>query len=170
MAYQYETSPRKIQPEYSRKRSRYEDNKIEEERQKKELEEKKRKKMKLKNEKRKHHKNISLIVGAFILLLAISYRNSLITERFNDIQEKKQELSAIQKTNEQTEVSIESSLNLKNLEKSAEEKLGMKKLDNEQKVYISLPKQDYTEVTNQEITEEQENLNFFQKLINKLFK
>ena len=103
-------------------------------------------------------------------MLAISYRNSLITERFNEIQEKKQELSSIQKTNEQTQVSIESSLNLKNLENAAEEKLGMQKLENDQKVYITLPKQDYTESETEEIIEEEENLNWFQKIINNLFK
>ena len=172
MAYQYGTSPRKIQPEYNprRKTTRREYNRKDEERQRKELEAKKKKKMALKMEKRKHHKNIALIVGAFLLLLAISYRNSLITERFNEIQSKKQELAAIQKTNEQTQVSIESSLNLKNLEQAAQEKLGMKKLDNSQKVYVTLPKQDYTEAATQEIAEESEEVNWFQKIINKIFK
>ena len=171
-SYQYETSPRKIEPEYNyrKKIPKKSYNKKDEERQKRELEERKQKREAQKLEKRKHHKNIALIVGIFLLLLVISYRNSLINEKFNAIQEKKQELSALQKTNEQTEVSIESSLNLKNLEKSAEEELGMQKLENEQKVYVVLPKNDYTETASQEIKEEEGNTNWFENLINNIFK
>ena len=105
----------------------------------------------------------------FLLLLTVSYRNSLITERFNEIQDKKKELAAVQKTNEQTEVSIESSLNLKNLEKSAKKKLGMQKLENNQKVYVTLPKEDYTESATQEIAENNDS-NWIENLINKVFK
>ena len=181
MAYQYETSPRKRQPDYDmrRKTQRIKDRKDiynkqleEEERQKRELEEKRKRKLALKQEKKQHHKNIALIIGGFLLLLAISYRNSLITERFSEIQNMKQELSAVQKTNEQTQVSIESSLNLKNVEQSAQEKLGMQKLDKSQKVYITLPKEDYTEIANENAisdSESEKKLNWFQKIINKFF-
>lgn len=169
--YQYGTSPRKIEPEYNpkRKTKKRETLKEKEERQKRELEEKKQKKIALKLEKRKHHKNIVLILGMFLLLLTVSYRNSLITERFNEIQDKKKELAAVQKTNEQTEVSIESSLNLKNLENTAQSKLGMQKLENKQKVYITLPKEDYTESATHEIKEENSS-SWIENLINKLFK
>ena len=166
--YQYGTSPRKLEPEYNprRKTPKKETGK---QKQKRELEEKKQRKAELKLEKRKHHKNILIIVGMFLLLLTVSYRNSLITERFNEIQYKKKELAAVQKTNEQTEVSIESSLNLKNLEKSAKKKLGMQKLENSQKVYVTLPKEDYTESAIQEIREESSS-NWIESFINKIFK
>lgn len=169
--YQYGTSPRKIQPEYSprKKTTKTTKNKKSEKQQIEELEKKKQKRDALKMEKRKHHKNIAVIVGLFLVLLTISYRNSLITEKFNEIQDKKNQLSAIEKTNGQTEVSIESSLNLKNLEKSAEDKLGMQKLDNDQKVYVTLPKKDYTESATPEIKAENES-NWFKNLITKLFK
>ncbi len=42
----------------------------------------------------------------------------------------------LQKENEQLKVNIENSLNLNNIEKAAKEKLGMKKLDNNQKTYM----------------------------------
>lgn len=161
--YQYGTSPRKIQPEYSpqkRKKNNSKKSKI------------KRKKVQneaLKQIKKKHNKNIVVIMGIFLVLLTISYRNSLITEKFNQIQSKKQELSAIEKTNGQTEVSIESSLNLKNLEKSAKKKLGMQRLENDQKVYVALPKKDYTESATEEVKEEKKT-NFIQDIISKLFK
>ncbi len=166
-AYQYETSPRKIQPEYNPKKKTKK--KKSEEQQIKELEEKKQRQKELKLEKRKHHKNIAVIIGIFLLLLTISYRNSLITEKFNEIQSKKSQLAAVEKSNGQTEVSIESSLNLNNIEKTAKKKLGMQKLDNDQKKYVSLPKKDYTESATPEIEIELET-NWFQKLISKLFK
>ena len=166
-SYQYGTSPRKINPEYKparkKKKEKTEQQQIEE------LELKKQKKNALKLEKRKHHKNIAVIVGIFLMLLTISYRNSLITEKFNEIQEKKQQLAAIEKTNGQTEVNIESSLNLKNVEKSAKNKLGMQKLDKSQKVYITLPKKDYTESAIPEI-EVESDTNWFSKLISKILK
>ena len=162
-AYQYETSPRKIQPEYNPKKKTKK--KKSEEQQIKELEEKKQRQKELKLEKRKHHKNIAVIIGIFLLLLTISYRNSLITEKFNEIQSKKSQLAAVEKSNGQTEVSIESS----NIEKTAKKKLGMQKLDNDQKKYVSLPKKDYTESATPEIEIELET-NWFQKLISKLFK
>lgn len=160
--YQYGTSPRKIQPEYNPNRKVTKKKKT---KQIKEQEEQRKKKIKL--EKRRHHKNIAVIMGIFLVLLTISYRNSLITERFNEIQDKKQELSAIEKTNGQTEVSIESSLNLKNLEKSAKKKLGMQKLENDQKVYVTLPKKDYTESATPEV-ETESNSNWLKELIEKI--
>jgi len=71
------------------------------------------------------------------MLLAIGYRNSLIDERFNQVQELKKQLAVTQKENEQLEVNIQSMLNLQNIEQAAEELLGMQKLDNEQKIYIT---------------------------------
>ena len=169
--YQYGTSPRKIEPEYNpnRKKTKRESKKQREARLQRELEEKRQKNAQLKLEKRRHHKNIALIIGMFLLLLTISYRNSLITERFKEIQNTKQELASVQKTNEQTEVAIESSLNLKNVEKAAKKKLGMQKLENSQKVYITLPKEDYTESASQEITKE-DNANWIQNITQKIFK
>ena len=166
-AYQYETSPRKMQPEYNPKKKTKKQKS--EEQQIRELEEKKQRQNNLKLEKRRHHKNIVAIIGIFLLLLTISYRNSLITEKFNEIQSKKTQLATIEKANGQTEVSIESSLNLNNIEKTAKKKLGMQKLDNDQKKYVSLPKKDYTESATPEIEIESET-NWFQNLISKLFK
>ena len=159
--YQYETSPRKIEPEYKPERKE-----VQKKNKRKEFEQKQNE---LKHKKRMYHKNIAIIMGVFLVLLAISYRNSLITEKFNHIQKQKNELAAIQKANGQMEVSIEGSLNLNNVEKAAEEKLGMQKLQNEQKVYVDLPKQDYTEVTTKEITEIEES-NWFMDFINSIFK
>lgn len=173
-AYQYETSPRKIQPNYNPKR-RYNDDLRKKELEKKEqeerekLEKEKNRKLAIKVGNKKMRKKAVIIIAMFLLLLAISYRNSLITEKFNQVQSKKSELLALQKTNGQLEVNLESSLNLNSIEKAAAETVGMQKLTNEQKVFVELPKKDYTEANTKEIKEE-ESLNFFEKIINNIFK
>lgn len=168
--YQYGTSPRKIEPEYRpyKQRKKTTKSKSEYYRQLKINEEQRKRAIKL--EKKRHHKNVALIFAVFLVLFTISYRSSLINEKFAALQSAKEKLSSIEKTNGQLEVSIESSLNLGNIEESAKEKLGMQKLDNSQKVYVNLDKKDYLETSTGdiEITEDGE-LNFFQKIINKIF-
>ena len=161
--YQYGTSPRKIEPSYRPRKKTTQKEKIIK------PNEEQQKINNLKAEKRRYHKNIAMIVSIFLILLAVSYRNSLITERFNEIQDKKSELAAIEKTNGQLEVSIESSLNLSNVEKTAKESLGMNKLSDKQKVYVTLPKKDYIETSTESIKIDEES-NWFKSLINKIFK
>lgn len=162
--YEYGTTPRKLQPEYNpqkqKKNKKYQE-------QLKINEKQRRENMKL--EKKKHNKNVAFIIAIFLILLAISYRSSLINERFSAIQKDKETLSALQKTNDQLEVSIESSLNLKNVEEVAKDKLGMQKLDNDQKVYVNLDKKDYVEASSEDIEiENTEDTNWFIKILNKL--
>ena len=162
--YEYGTTPRKLQPEYNpqkqKKQKKYKE-------QLKINEKQKRENMKL--EKKKHNKNVAFIIAIFLILLAISYRSSLINERFSAIQKDKETLSALQKTNDQLEVSIESSLNLKNVEEVAKDKLGMQKLENDQKVYVNLDKKDYVEASSEYIEiETKEYTNWFMKILNNL--
>lgn len=160
--YQYETSPRKIEPEYNPNRSRKSksglknDNKV-------------NVSSRQKQQKKNQTRNIALIAIMFFVILVVSYRNSLINEEFKDIQNKKSELASIQKVNEQLEVSIESSLNLENIEKEAMEKLNLQKLDNNQKVYITLPKKDYTETATDEVEIQEESTSIFKKIISQIF-
>ncbi len=164
--YQYGTSPRKIEPEFKPNRKKKSNNKKAKE---KSINEKKQqqRRQNLKLEKRKHNKNMALILIVFLVLLMVSYRNSLINEKFSEIQDKKSKLSSIEKTNGQLEVSIESSLNLGNIGNEAKESLGMGKLNNDQKVYITLDKKDYVESSVAKT--ETEDINWFQKIINKIF-
>ena len=163
--YQYETSPRKVKPEYETKRRTNQRKKYEEQIK---INERQRK-VAIKIEKKQHNTNVVFILVIFLILLAISYRSSLINEKFSAIQKEKEMLSALQKTNDQLEVSIESSLNLKNVEETAKEKLGMQKLENDQKVYISLDKKDYVETSTEEVDiTTKENTNWFMQMLNKL--
>lgn len=158
--YEYSTSPRKLEPDYS---TRKQANKI---RIEKDLP---KRKTKVSTAQKKKQMQITLIVIAiFIALLTISYRNSQINEKFSQVQGLKKELSSIKKENEQLKVNIENGLNLNNIEKLAKEKLGMQKLTNKQTIYISLPKKDYVE-SDAEETNKADNENWFQKFVNKIF-
>lgn len=160
--YQYETSPRKIQPEYNPKPKKYP---------KKSTARKSSnfQKNKTKAQPKIHLKSkvkiVLYVTLGFVILFAISYRNSIINEKFSEIKDLKTDLAAIEKENEQLEVSIENNYNLQNVEESAKELLGMQKLDSSQTVYISLPKEDYVEAATEEI-EEEDNTSWFEKIIN----
>lgn len=135
--YQYETSPRKLEPNYAPKKN------ITEVKQKNTQKTKNINKQK--TEKKLKIKIIKLLGIIFAIFFAISYRNAEIDENFEKVQNLKSELATLEKGNSQLEVSIESNLNLTNLEQQARTILGMQKLTNKQTQYISLPKTDYIE-------------------------
>ncbi len=160
-SYQYGTNPRKLEPEMPRKRQP----------QKRKLEiveDLPKQDIKIsKKQKKKQVKMTVLVIAIFAILLTISYRNSQINEKFDQMQNLKKELSAIQKENEQLEVSIQNSVNYNTIEKLAKEKLGMQKLTNKQTIYIALPKKDYVESATEEVIKEEEK-NWFEQIINKI--
>lgn len=161
MNYQYETSPRKLEPEYNRRKKTKNVKKTKAENQKN--------KNQIKLEKRRKQKQVATVIGLFLIMLTISYRNSVINERFSEIQKQKEELASIEKINGQLEVKIESSVNLSNIEESAKSALGMQKLTNDQKVYVELPKKDYVETVSDEVEQEEEK-SWFEELMDKIFK
>lgn len=168
--YQYGTSPRKIEPEYSPRKKTKKKSKNDLTKQNRlEQQKKEQQKQKIKMEKKRHQKNIVMIFAIFLILLIVSYRNSLINERFSEIQNKKNKLSSIEKANGQLEVNIEGSLNLGTIGNEARDSLGMNKLNNDQKVYITLDKKDYVESSVDKSKSENEGLNWFQKIIEKIF-
>lgn len=159
--YQYETSPRKLEPDIPRRRQP-------QRKKLKVVEDLPRQDIKISKAQKKRQTKLTLIVmGLFILLLTISYRNSQINEKFNQVQTLKRELSSLQKENEQLEVNIENSLNLNTIEKQAKEKLGMQKLTNKQTVYVSLPKKDYVESASEEVIIKKEK-NWFEQIVDKI--
>ncbi len=158
--YQYETSPRKLEPVYEPIKPEYRRKKVSKVN-------KKAKKQQPKRKLKSQVKVVAYIVLIFGSLLVISYRNSLINERFNQNANLKTQLAAIEKENEQLKVNLENSLNLSNIEKLAEERLGMQKLDSSQKVYVSLDKKDYVEPASEEVVIE-DNSNWLDKILNAL--
>ena len=158
--YQYSTSPRKLEPEY-RSQKRKQKLRV--------VEDLPRQEVKVsKEQKRKRIQLTITVIAIFGLLLTISYRNSQINEKFNEMQSLKKELSSLQKENEQLKVKIANGLNLANIEKLAKEKLGMQKLTNKQIVYVSLPKKDYVESASEKVVIKDQT-NWFEKLVNKIF-
>lgn len=156
--YQYETSPRKLQPEYETRNKKYP---------KKSTAKSTKNISKSKQQVKKQSKARIIVYVAigFTILFAISYRNSVINEKFAEIKTLKTNLAAIEKENEQLEVNIENNLNLKTVEQSAKELLGMQKLEQSQTVYINLPKEDYVESATEEIIKD-DNTNWIRKIIN----
>ena len=160
--YETGTSPRKLEPDYQRKQKRKKPRL-------RVVEDLLRQEVKVSKAQKVRQRQLTLVVaGIFLLLVTISYRNSQINEKFNEVQDLKQQLASLEKENEQLEVSIENSLNTNNIEKLAKEQLGMQKLTNKQTVNVILPKKDYVEPSKEEITiEDDENENWFQKLLDK---
>lgn len=162
--YMYETSPRKLKPDYIP----YEKQKPVQKKKPstlKQTEKGKQQKTKIqKNAKKGKMKCIFYLILGFTILFAISYRNSQINESFSQLKEAEEQLSVIQKENEQLEVSIEKSLNLNELEKIAREQLGMQKATSSQTKYISLPKEDHIEGMAEEVKLDISE-NFLQKII-----
>ncbi len=160
--YEYETSPRKEETEeYIPRKRQKKGNTVHN---KEDIRKKVKKAQVI--EKRKNAKHILEIGIVFILLLTISYRYALINSRFSQKESLKASLAELQKQNAQLKVSIEQGMNINNIEQAAKEKLGMQKLDNNQKVYITLPKKDYVESSvNSENNEEE---SWWQKLIKTL--
>ncbi len=162
VGYQYETSPRKLKPEYERKKKPYYPKK------KSTTLKTKEQKATKPNVKKKNQKVkifLYILIG-FSILFAISYRNSLITESFSRNQKLKTELSALQKENKQLEISIQNNLNLSNIEKLAKEKLGMQKISDAQKIYVTLPKKDYVEPASEQVVMQEEP--WYEKLLNSI--
>ena len=162
--YEYGTNPQKLEPDIRRKQQTKKRNiRV--------VEDLPKQRIKPSKEQQKRQiKSILLVFVIFVLLLTISYRKSQINEKFNQVQTLKKELSSVQKENEQLKVNIENNLNLSVIKKQAKEKLGMQELTNKQTVYINLPKKDYVESATEEVVEEKEGKNWFEKLIDKILK
>lgn len=154
--YMYETSPRKVKPDYIPNPK---------------IKEKQNLRIQKQNENIKHAKErklrtikfVTCLVLGFSLLFALCYRNSQINESFKQLNDTKEALALIEKENEQLEVEIESNLNLSNIEQIAKEQLGMQKATSSQTRYVSLAKKDYVESAVEEIKVEQ-NSNIFQRI------
>ncbi len=148
--YQYETSPRKLEPEYTPMKNPYKAKKTTTRNLKKDSNNKS------KQLKKQQNKIVKYLLVGFAIIFGICYRNSQIDENFAKMQNLKQEVADVEKQNTQLEISIEKGLNLNNLEQEAKEKLGMQKLNSKQTIYVTLPKSDYIEPATEDLIIEQE--------------
>lgn len=158
-SYQYETSPRKLQPEYNPPKKE----KLKKQNQK-QIADYQVKKQKKKMQKKKKVKCVLGIAVVFAVLFAVSYRNAQISESYTKLKNQEKELSMLQKENNQLKVAIENNLNLGDLEQKAKEQLGMQKATTKQTRYVNLPKKDYVEVASEQI-----NLNNNENILERVY-
>ena len=158
-SYQYGTSPRKYEPDYT-------EVKVKKVKIEKKLEKKKV------NPKAKQGKNralqVVIVLAIFGMLLTVSYREISIMEMFNQKKDLENNLAVVQKENGQVEKSIkevESTLDWNSIQQKATEALGMLQKATEalgmQKkagVPIELNKSDNVETTSKLIKEEKVSL------------
>lgn len=166
-SYQYGTSPRKYQPEYTpRTTSRKTTNKkASNKKQDKEVQKKSEAKKRIEKQraqKAQERKNRTLqvvvVLAIFGMLLALSYREIAIMEMFNQKKDLESQLATIQKENGQIEKSIreeESKLNWNEIKKTASEQLGMQI---KSAIPVDLEKSDNVETENKFIKEEETNI------------
>lgn len=169
--YQYETSPRKYEPDYSVPRKKTQTNRKNNSTQKTIVKKQapktnyQIKKEKQKIEKRKQLKQIAIVLGLFVMLLIVSYREISIMEMFNNKKNMEDQLALIQKENGQIEKDIkeqESKLDWNMIKQKATEELGMQEAN---KIPVELDKTDNVE---KEITLiKADNASFIEKLIEK---
>lgn len=161
--YQYGTSPRKYETEYTTRKNTLK--KVVE----KENVEKKRKKAIIKEKSRKIQERkikagqVVLVFTIFGMLLTVSYREISIMEMFNQKKELENQLATIQKENGQIEKSItevESSLDWNSIQQKATDELGMQKKAG---IPVSLEKSDNVETKQQFIKDEKVSL--FEKIV-----
>ena len=148
--YQYETSPRKLEPEYTPIKNPYKTKKTTARTAKKTSNNNRAKQL-----KKQQNKAIKYLIIGFAIAFGICYRNSQIDENFAAMQDLKEEVAEVEKQNAQLEIAIENGLNLNNLEQEAKEQLGMQKLNSSQTIYITLPKTDYIEPAAEEVVIEE---------------
>lgn len=165
-SYQYGTSPRKYEPEYAPRTNKKTTkkatpNKIDAKKAPKKLDAQKRiEKQRAKKAQERKNKTMQVIVviAIFGMLLALSYREIAIMEMFNQKKDLENQLANIQKENGQVEKSIreeESKLNWNEIQKTANEELGMQRKIG---IPVDLEKSDNVEIKNKFIKEEKTNI------------
>ena len=161
--YQYGTSPRKYEPEYTTKRvtKKTPTNKkqtqkvVQKSEAKKRIENKRAQKVK---ERKNHTVQVAIVLTIFGMLLALSYREITIMEMFNQKKDLESQLATIQKENGQIEKSIreeESKLNWNEIKTKASEQLGMQV---KTAIPVDLEKSDNVEIKSEFIKEEKTDI------------
>ena len=166
-SYQYGTSPRKYEPEYTTRTTTKKATKkttsnkmdakkvIKKSNTKKNIEKQKAKKA---DERKNKALQVVVVLAIFGMLLALSYREITIMEMFNQKKDLDNKLATIQKENGQIEKSIrqeESKLNWNDIQKIAKEQLGMQA---KTAIPVDLEKKDNVETTTKFIKEEKTNI------------
>lgn len=167
--YQYETSPRKIEPEYEPVRKKSTNKKRNISTQKSTVKTKYQlQREKKKVERKNHAKQILIVLSLFGMLLAVSYREIHIMEMFNNKKDMENQLALIEKENGQVEKDIrsqESKLDWNTIKQKATNELGMREAT---KINVELKRADNVEKEEKLIKEDDTSL--LEKIVEKLIK
>ena len=156
-SYQYETSPRKIKPDYNKPQKNAPQYNKPKTKNKVKPKGKQSKKQVDKNQKQEDLKKQNILIAKtklsvffkcvllFLIVFFMIFMNTRLSESITQIQKLKAQITELQKENDQLAINIENNINLNNIEQAAKELLGMQKLSNRQTLYINLPKTDYIE-------------------------
>ena len=162
-SYQYGTSPRKYEPEYTPRRTTSRKNVdrtvVKQQTQKSDAKKRIEKQRIKKIEQRKSRAlQVIVVLAIFGMLLALSYREISMMEMFNQKKHLENHLATIQKENGQVEKSIreeEGKLNWNEIKASASEQLGMQI---KTAIPVDLEKTDNVETKTKLIKEEQTSI------------
>lgn len=162
-SYQYGTSPRKYEPDYTPRKTSNKKTKNKKEVKKavKKSDAKKRiekQRAKKAEERKSRTLQVVVVLAIFGMLLALSYREITIMEMFNQKKDLESQLATIQKENGQIEKSIreeESKLNWNEIKTKASEQLGMQI---KTAIPVDLEKSDNVEIKSEFIKEEETNI------------
>lgn len=160
-SYQYGTSPRKYEPEYtSRKKTTKTTAKKTGTKKVQKSPEKKIEKQKAQKAQEKKNKlaQVVVVLAAFGMLLTLSYREIAIMEMFNQKKDLENQLAVIEKENGQVEKSIkevESTLDWNSIQQKATNELGMQKKAG---TPVDLNKSDNVETSSKFIQEEETSI------------
>ncbi len=158
-SYQYGTSPRKYEPEYTNRKekkqikTKQKNEKVEEVRRKFE-----KQKIKKAEERKKNIKQVVLVVSVFVMLFTVSYREISIMEMFNHKKDLEGKLAVVEKENGQVEKNIkevESTLDWNKIKQVATEQLGMQAKAGQP---IDLEKTDFVETESKYIKEDKTSI------------
>ena len=113
---------------------------------KKRSEEVKKAKVQQKPKKQDKLKTMLSIMAAFAVAFIMLLRYVAITEASSNVDRLKKELANLQSANQHMQVQIDGSVDLKKVEEVAINKLGMRRPEKYQTVYVNLKQTDYAEV------------------------
>ena len=102
-------------------------------------------------------KMILEVLFCFGIAFIMIFRYVSITEASHQLSRYQKELKELQTANEQMQIAIERSIDLKKVEEIANTQLNMKQPDKYQMVYVDLKKQDYAELVNPNLYETPNN-------------
>lgn len=106
----------------------------------------------------KNNLRFGLSIGLVIFMaFFLVYKKSVADQKFLEVSKLKNSITEIEKENAQLQYNLQTTASLLNVETEAISKLGMTKLDNKRIVKLTVPKQDYVEKIEQEISKESNN-------------